>query len=196
MSPGADSGLSPALLAVNSNADYEKLCTLDVLGLADSATGDQNAVYDEFKEQLVRSPEGWYETGLPWKGNCPPLPNNREGSLRRLNTLVRKLRKTDLLDEYDAVIREQLEEGVVERAPAEVTGREFFLPHRAVVRRNAETTKLRVVYDVSACAQEKALSLNDCLHAGPPLQNKLWSVVVRNRFHPVVVAGDIRRAFL
>lgn len=50
MSPGADGGLSPALLAVNSNADYEKLCALDVLRLADSATGDQNAVYDEFKE--------------------------------------------------------------------------------------------------------------------------------------------------
>ena len=29
MSPGANSGLSPALLAVNSNADYEKLCALD-----------------------------------------------------------------------------------------------------------------------------------------------------------------------
>ena len=70
--------------------------------------------------------------------------------MRRLNTLVRKLRKTDLLDEYDAVIREQLEEGVVEPAPAEVTGREFFLPHRAVVRRNAEMTKLRVVYDMPA----------------------------------------------
>ena len=196
MSPGTDSGLSPALLAVNSNTDYEKLCALDVLGLADSATGDQSAVYDEFKEQLVRSPEGWYETGLPWKGNCPPLPNNREGSLRRLKPLVRKLWKIDLLDEYDAVIREQLDEGVVERAPVEVTGREFFLPHRAVARRNAETTKLRVVYDASARAQEKAPSLNDCLHAGPPLQNKLWSVVVRNRFHPVVVAGDISRAFL
>ena len=85
------------------------MCALDVLGLADPETGDQSAVYNEFKEQLVRSPEGWYETGLPWKGNCPPLPNNREGSLRRLNALVRKLRKTDLLDKYDAVIREQLE---------------------------------------------------------------------------------------
>ena len=58
MSPGADSGLSPAMLAVNSNADYEKLCALDVLGLADSAIGDQSAVYDEFKEQLVGSSEG------------------------------------------------------------------------------------------------------------------------------------------
>ena len=167
MSPGADSGLSPALLAVNSNADYEKLCALDVLGLAYPETGDQSAVYDEFKEQLVRSPEGWYETGLPWEENCPPVPNNREGSLRRLNALVRKLRKTDLLDKYDAVIREQLEEGVVERAPVEATGREFFLPHRAVVRRSVETTKVRVVYDASARAQEKAPSLNDCLHADP-----------------------------
>ncbi|XP_068689907.1 uncharacterized protein [Montipora foliosa] len=41
-----------------------------------------------------------------------------------------------------------------------------------------------------------APSLNDCLHAGPPLQNKLWSVLTRCRFHPVLVAGDLRRAFL
>lgn len=46
--------------------------------------------------------------------------------MHRLNTLVRKLRRTDMLDEFYAVIREQLEEGVVERAPAEVTGREFY----------------------------------------------------------------------
>ena len=114
MLPGADSGLSPALLAVNSNADYEKLCALDILGLADSATGDQSAVYDEFKKQLVPLLEGWYGTGLPWKANCPPIPNNLEGSLHRLHTLVWKMRKSDLLDEYDTVIREQLEEGVVE----------------------------------------------------------------------------------
>ena len=107
MSPGADQDLSPAYLAVNSRPDYEKLCSLDVLGLADSPTGAQGDVHEEFKEQLVRSSEGWYETGLPWEGNCRPLQNNRDGSLRRLNTLVRKLRRTDLLDGYDTVIREQ-----------------------------------------------------------------------------------------
>ena len=99
-----------------------------------------------------------------------------------------------MLDEYDAVIRKQLQEGVVEPATAEVTGREFYLPHRAVLRQSAETTKLRVVYDASACAQEKAPSLNECLHAGPLLHNKLWSVIVR--FHPVAVSRDLRRAFL
>ena len=52
------------------------------------------------------------------------------------------------------------------------------------------------MHDASARAREKAPSLNECLHAGPPLQNKLWNVIVRNRLHPVAVAGDLRRAFL
>ena len=78
MSPGAETGLSSVYLAVNSTLDYERLCALDVLGLAETPTGDQGDVYDKFKEQLSRSPEGWYETVLPWKGNHPPLPNNYE----------------------------------------------------------------------------------------------------------------------
>ena len=75
----------------------------------------------------------------------------------------------DRLDDYDDVIREQLAEGVVERAPDKASGREFYLPHRAVVREGAETTKLRVVYDASARDHETAPPLNECLHAGPPL---------------------------
>ena len=43
---------------MNSAADYERLCALDVLGLADSPTGDQEDVYSEFKEQLMRSSDG------------------------------------------------------------------------------------------------------------------------------------------
>ena len=41
MSPGADRELSTAYLAINSNADYERLYTLDVLGQEDSSTRDQ-----------------------------------------------------------------------------------------------------------------------------------------------------------
>ena len=61
---------------------------------------------------------------------------------------------------------------------------------------SAETTKLQVVYDTSACVEGKAPSLNECLHAGPLLHNKLYSVIVRNCFHPLAVAGDLRHAFL
>ena len=41
-----------------------------------------------------------------------------------------------------------------------------------------------------------APSLNECLYSGPPLQNKLWDVLVRQRFHPVAIFGDIQKAFL
>lgn len=55
--------------------------------------GDQTDVYEEFKEQLQRSQEGWYETGLPWKGNHPSLPNNKAGSLKRLDSTMQNLEK-------------------------------------------------------------------------------------------------------
>ena len=195
MSPGAGTDISSVYLAVNSTADYERLCALDVLGLAETPTWDQGDVYDEFKEQLSRSPEGWYETTLLWKWNHLPLPNNYEGSIHRLNTLVRKLRWTDMLSEYDAVISEQLEQEAVEKATEKAEGKVFYLPHRAVVKEEAETTKLWIVYDASARAHSNAPSLNECLHAGPPLQNKLWSVLIRNRFHAGAVTGDLRKAF-
>ena len=81
-------------------------------------------------------------------------------------------------------------------ADKQPSGTEFYIPHKPVVKEGAETTKLRIVYDASARAYPDAPSLNECLHAGPPLQNRLWSVLVRLRFHPVAVTGDLKQAFL
>lgn len=33
-------------------------------------------------------------------------------------------------------------------------------------------------------------------NAGPLLQNQLWDVLVRMRFHPVALTGDLKQAFL
>ena len=60
----------------------------------------------------------------------------------------------------------------------------------------AESTKVRIVYDASARAYSGAPSLNECLNPGPSLQNKLWDVLVRSRFHPVALTGDMQKAFL
>lgn len=65
-----------------------------------------------------------------------------------------------------------------------------------MVRENAESTKMQIVYDASAQAKPSALSLNDCLNAGPLLQNKLWDVLVRQWSYPIAVAGDLKKAFL
>lgn len=106
------------------------------------------------------------------------------------------LEKNGSIDDYNAVIQEQLAEGIVERAPNSVEGREFYIPHKGVVRETAESTKLRIVYDASARAWDGAPSLNECRNTGPPLQNQLWSVLVRGRFNPVAITGDIKKAFL
>ena len=54
MSPGAEFNKGTMLLTQTSQADFETLCRLDVLGLADIPENDQDAVYQDFKEQLVR----------------------------------------------------------------------------------------------------------------------------------------------
>ena len=196
MSPGTETDLDSMFLAQTASNDYEELYRMDVLGLEDAPSGDQSVVYAEFREQLRRSPDGWYEARLPWKGDHPPLPSNESGSLKHLGSLVQRLKKTGCLDEYDAIIQDQLREGIVEEADMPASGKEFYIPHKAVVRENVESTKMRVVYDASAKAHSSAPSLNDRLEVGPPLQNKLWKVLVRGRFHPVALAGDIRKAFL
>ena len=38
------------LLSTTSQFDYQELCRLDVLGLADALTHDQGTVYSKFKE--------------------------------------------------------------------------------------------------------------------------------------------------
>ena len=70
---------------------------------------------------------------------------------------------------------------------SEPVGREFYIPHKPVIRESAESTKLRIVYDVSAKANEKSPLLNDCLETGPSLQNLLWDVLVRNRLEVEVL---------
>ena len=65
-----------------------------------------------------------------------------------------------------------------------------------MVRETAESTKIRIIYDASARGNVETPSLNDYLKTGPPLQNKLWSVLVRNRFQPVALARDLKQAFL
>ena len=72
--------------------------------------------------------------------------------------------------------------------------KEFFLPHRPVIKQNAESTKLIVVCDVSA-KTESGYSLKDCLEKGPSLQNKLWDILFKTSFRPVILCADIKKAF-
>ena len=65
-----------------------------------------------------------------------------------------------------------------------------------MVREQAESTKVRIVYDASAKADETSPSLNDCLNIGPPLQRRILGILLRSRMRPILLAGDIKQAFL
>ena len=117
MSPGREDSDGPVLFTQSTSNNYEQLCALDVLGLADTHENDQQAVYTEFTEQLDRDEAGWYQTSLPWKRNHPTLPTNEASSKRRLEQIIRKLKKNELYEEYDTIIQEQLQQRVAEPAP-------------------------------------------------------------------------------
>ena len=101
---GEDSG-KLYFAQTTAQEDLKALYSLDVLGLSDTKEGDQQDVYADFKEQLVRKPEGCYETRLPWKHNHPDLPTNEQVSLQRRNGTLKKLGRRDLLQQYDDVMK-------------------------------------------------------------------------------------------
>ena len=81
------------MLTRSAEVDYAELCSLDVLGLKEDASNVENDIYQRFKGQLGRNEEGWYETNIMWKEFSPALPSNKTRSLRRLGSLLKKLRK-------------------------------------------------------------------------------------------------------
>lgn len=150
---------------------------------------------DEFQDS-IRLVDGRYEVSLPWKDSCPVLPDNYQLSLRRLQGLLLRLRKDkDVFVEYDAIIKNQIQQGMVEPAkPSENAARVHYLPHHGVIRRDKQTTKLRIVYDASA--KISGSSLNDCLHAGPKFDQKILDLLLRFRAHRIALTADIEKAFL
>ena len=130
MSGGKEKGFNQMLLARDTEADYAELCKLDVLGIKNKNEGRNDELYQEFKEQLGRDESGCYETNLLSKANSPELPTNKLGSLRSLESLLKRLKKDpELLQEYDQIIRDQLKEGIIEEVSEDEPAGEFYLPH-------------------------------------------------------------------
>ena len=137
---------------------------------------------------------------LPWHDNHPAISRGYELCVNRLKSLQRKLLKEpELIREYNQIIEEQLSKGIVERVAAEKDSDEeevHDLPHHAVIQRDRETTKLRIVYDGSAKPPEPTHSLNDCLETGPNYTPQLFDTLVNFRWHKIGLTADIEKAFL
>ena len=106
------------------------------------------------------------------------------------------------LSEYNNIIQDQLKAGIVEKVPTEdlknekTASQSYYLPHLAVVRKDRETTKVRVVYDGSAKLSKDEKSLNDCLQTGPNHIPHVFNMLANFRKNTVGLTADIEKAFL
>jgi hypothetical protein len=173
-------------------SNIQKLWSFEGLGIV-----EEDKTHEEFLDSISFTGTR-YSVKLPWKEGHDKLPDNYVNSLGRMKNQMRRLKKEpELLKEYDSIIRDQVERGIVEPvAELEKVDRVHYLPHQAVIRKDAVTTKVRVVYDASSKECKSGTSLNDCLHVGPSLNPLLYSILVRFRENRIALVGDIEKAFL
>jgi hypothetical protein len=87
------------------------------------------------------------------------------------------------------------DDGFIEKADLDYKGLVAYLPHRPVVRVDAETTKVRPVFDGSV-HQRGRRSLNANLEAGPNMNPDIMGIMMRFRRYGIAWTADIQKAFL
>ena len=135
---------------------------------------------------------------LPKRPEAKPLGESRSQAVRRFLLLERALLSRNLFEDFNAVMQEYFDMGhaenvpeiELEKSPQEV----FYLPMHAV-RKEASTTKIiRAVFDASA-KSASGVSLNDTLLVGPTVHPPLVDVLLRLRFHCVVLTTDVSKMY-
>ena len=102
-------------------------------------------MHDEFKRSLILE-NGWYTAKLPFKEQHSILPDNFKLSATRLDHQLKRLKQLPhILKEYNKIITDQLESGIIEELnplmDCPEPGKVHYLPHDPVIFEQAETTK-------------------------------------------------------
>ena len=109
-----------------------------------------------------------------WKSSCPVSHINSPLVYGQLKMLIFQSQlEDDIIEELDEIV------------PPYTT--EFCLSQ------NLSSKKIwRAKY--TYCLWSK--SFNECLEPGPNLRNLVWKILVRSRFNPIAIYGDLKLAFL
>ncbi|GFS47235.1 integrase catalytic domain-containing protein [Nephila pilipes] len=181
-------------------------CLIGISGPSNKNSSDSFAMKVVVEEDISKQLEAFWQLEnlemnlkLPWKDNLKEsLDNNYEIAHERFSKLCHKFKNDQsLYTEYKNVVDSYVEQNIVERVPNStvVGGAEFYLPHRAVIRHDRVSSKLRIVFDASSHKRGK-FSLNDSLHIGPNLYPDLFELLLSFRKHPIAFTVDIKQAFL
>ena len=184
--------INVAFVETSLENKVEKFWDLDTVGIRE----DRN-IYSKVSDDITYDGER-YSVSLPWKIGHKQLSSNFNTTFARLKSQIRKLKETPaLLDECSDIIQDQEEKGIIEKVTELEQGETvYYMPSQVVVRENAETTKVRMVFDASSKEGKNGTSLNECLHVGPNLTPLLFDILIRFRENNIALVGDIEKAFL
>ena len=107
-------------------------------------------------------------------------------------------RHPELSLQYAAFIKEFVDLEHMEPVPREEIhnscSEHYYLPHHAVFKASSTTTKLSVVFDASA-KTSNGVSLNDTLMVGPMIQQNVFDLLLRFRFHKYGYTADVAKMY-
>ncbi|KAH7981281.1 hypothetical protein HPB49_022893 [Dermacentor silvarum] len=158
---------------------------------------DSELTLQEFEKNVTKR-DGRYQVRLPLKKTVD-LADNFSVATKRLGNLMRKLSKDQsLLERYDKTIRGYLGEGSAERVSYSSSTSKFriyYMPHRAVIKEDRTTTKIRIVFEATS-HERGAKSLNEHLESGPSLNPDVAALLLHFWRYKVAMTADVEKAFL
>ncbi|GFW96966.1 integrase catalytic domain-containing protein [Trichonephila clavipes] len=102
-------------------------------------------------ENNLKFNNGMYETKLFWEDKPSDLENNWAIAKRRFGNLSIKMQDNNwLYNEYKNIVKDQINQNIVEECSSHFETNSYYMPHSAVVRKDKETTKVRMVFDASS----------------------------------------------
>ncbi|XP_075749303.1 uncharacterized protein LOC142814429 [Rhipicephalus microplus] len=111
--------------------------------------------------------------------------------------LSRFQQQPDLLAHYDDTIKAYFNDYHAEQVPDKDLAPKpnTYMPHHGVIRRDAVTTKLQVIFDAQSQAPDQP-SLNNVLMKGPNMDADLLKLLLKFKMHPIIMIVDIKKAYL
>ena len=132
----------------------------------------------------------------PYRTSKPQFDSCEDIAKIRLTQLLQSKKFTpDIRRAYHAELMTYKDAGYIEPAKVDYDGPMAYLPHRPVVREQAESTKVRPVFDGSVHRKGR-LSFNANLEVGPNLNPDIMGILMLFRRYPIAWTADIQKAFL
>ena len=154
---------------------------------------------------LSRTEEGRIVMPLLWNSKvCDRLADNYSLAKLILRSNFNKLsKKSECLEMYDKVVKDQLAEGIIEKIEdlssyLRAHPNCSFLPHMGVFRFDKQSTKCRIVFLSNLCENRKTdsrISHNQAMLSGPNLNKKISTSLIKLRFDQYLLCFDLRKAF-